>query len=329
MRLRASASGSLRFGRAPRPGSLVFVGFGLLAVAVTAVVVGERTTAAGLAGLLSLFALGIAVVIGALRYFPSVRLDAATVRVGSRSFKLGSSPTLVLSGRLGDVERLRPAYSVVLKTADASVKLLEDSDPATVLMDLRRVLGQRPMTIEAGWGLEVEDVVAAGQPRKRAAVAGRPLTFVGGAGPGYREAGLTVIVTGILIALFLARLVIGRLIAGTPATALGLWAPTLLLLAVVLTGLLAFTARTTLSVGSEVVWSQSVLGITFARFVAPVDAVVGIHAVGPSPDRVLHVLVDLGDRVLSLPCPDADAAARAQSLRAALTSGGRPAEPAR
>jgi hypothetical protein len=295
---------------------MVFVGLGLCAIALGAIVLGRGPGGIPI-GAMVLMVLGAALTYASVRRSPPIRIEDGRVWRGSLPVELGRSPRLVLTGRLGNVERLRPAYGVLLRVPEGDIKLLEHSNPAVVLMDLRRILASWDIAVESGWGLP-DDAIRPDSPRMLAGPSLLELSFQGRPGRSYREAGLTVLATGILIFLVLGRMVADRVSAGTPASTVSLAVPALLLVTVLFAGALVLTLRTTLTVGRAVVYRQQVLGLTLRELELPVAMVWGLYAVAPVSGEVLHVLVDLGDRVLAVPCPETDASERIQALRSAI-----------
>jgi hypothetical protein len=220
-----------------------------------------------------------------------------------------------LTGSLWDVRRLHPTYTVELVTGDETFRILEDPDPGRVLTDLRAIGRLVPIPVDPGWGLSDWIPRVRQLPAARAGHGPSSGSFV----TAHREIGWTVIGTALVIGFLMVRSVAARLAVDTPAPWVSLWVPAGVVLAMLFTGALVLTSRSSLRMeGGEVVWERSILGIALERTTIDPDRVASVQAVGPVSGHWTHVLVDCDDHVVAVPCPSGDAQDRAREIAAAL-----------
>jgi hypothetical protein len=325
MRLSLVRDDRLEFRSPPRAGALSIIGLGLAVIGSSAwfapgPMTPERTlTAIGLIMTGAVFA----VVTRQRSRRVVIDLDRRELEADGR-WPLGDGPRIRLGGAAGDAGRLEPRFWAEVVLAGGSWRVLEDPDPAAVLMGVRAVhRAWSELDIEPGWGLANWAPRTNGSlphgPRRRAA----PEAF----SFSQREAGWTVVVGGLVIGFLLLRSIAARLAVDTPAPAVSLWVPAVVILAMLFTGALVLTARTTLRFNGVIVWERSLLGIALERVRIGPEAVCGVHAVGPVPGQTTHVLVDAGERVLALPCAAGEADARASEIAHRVSAARDPGDP--
>jgi hypothetical protein len=326
MRLRATEPDRLRFFSSARGGSLVFIGVAIALIGSIALFAPGPMTVMRAATAFAFAVLSGSLIVPSVRASQAAELDVSRrdLVYGARRVPLGKTPRLRLSGQVGDVRRLRPAYGASLVVDGESFQLLDDVDPAAVLEGVRAIVRVLPMEVEPAWGLPAE-AIAEQRPAVPAASRG-DLVLSGPLGANRREAGWTVAAVGALIAFMMARSIYVRVTGGTPATLVGYLAPIAVTCSIGLTAALVLTSRTTIRLDGRLGWERSALGISFRRRSIPISELRGIHSVGPVPEQKLHVLFDCGREVVSLPCPGGDAEQRVQQIESALRMGPPPGD---
>jgi hypothetical protein len=325
MRLTGADAHHLEFRAPARAGSLAFIGVAMCLLGLLSLLAPTAPTFTHMAttAVLLLFGVGLVRIASRPRRRATIHLETRALEISGGPVPLDAEPRLRLTGHIGDVERLKPAYCVDLVQGGESWQLLEDPDPAHVLEDVRGVLARFPIPVEAGWGLPSWAVAARGDD-DAAGVTVSPARSSGelfGDGYGYnhRAAGWTVAGTGTVIGLMMARSVITRVSEGQPANAVSYALPVIVVLAILVMAAVILTSRASLRViGGQLVWQRSVLGIPLRRVPIPADGLRFMMPVGPVPGHSLHVLLDRGDTLLSLPCPAGDAEARSREIEASL-----------
>ncbi len=202
-------------------------------------------------------------------------------------------------------EAPRRRYRVELALAAGHhIRLLEGSDPARVLRDLRQVVLKLELPVRSGWELPANATPWLASP----SAAHPPPTaapFVAEARPHVSQGrtAVTVLTGAIVTSVAMGIMLVSRIRRDESLSALSLaltlgTVAILILLALLLTGL-----RT------RVRWADGVLQLESGVFgrswsVASVDAAElrGVYAVSATPGTVEHILLDTGDDLVAVPC---------------------------
>ncbi|MCA9592642.1 MAG: hypothetical protein KC776_05000 [Myxococcales bacterium] len=233
-----------------------------------------------------------------------VDLAQGVVRTRRGDLPLSGARELVLTNTTEVDEAPRRRYRIELLFASgAHLRLLEGSDPARVLSDLRKVLGVLELPVRTGWGLPPG--ATPWRDGEAPAAAATAPAFVAEARP-YESQGrtaATVFGGTVVIAVAMGIMMTARLRRGEAISALSasLAAVTLLILLVV--GVVVLGLRTRVRWGDGTLdIERTVFGHAFGRERVVVEKLRGVHAVSPGTEMLEHVLLDAGDDLYAVAC---------------------------
>jgi hypothetical protein len=239
-----------------------------------------------------------------------IALDSGTLELEGRTVPLARARALALaSGGATREGALRVRYRVELLLDDAErVVLLERSDPARVLADLRELLRHLSLPVQTGWGLPEHaepwrDEGRIDSPPRSGAEHTRP--YEGELGAGIMVLGGFGVIGGAMTIMHSARIE-HALPTSFESYALSSITGTLVLAL----ALFLLTDRAEASVDDkELTLERRAFGLRLARRRIPLGDVRGVYSVGPADGNPLHLLVDAKAGPIAWPFagPGADA----------------------
>lgn len=305
MRLRHASPARLEFRKRGSWGAPVVTGLLFALFAFTPLLAPGPVTAARAAFAVALGAVAVGLTLLAWPRERNLRvaLDSGVIDADDRSVPTRRARGVVLSSGGSTLEAApfaRYRVELVLDGGDRLL-LLEDSDPARVLADLRRTLAHWSLPVTSGWGL-----APGAEPwRARAAnVAGAPATPVAErARPAESELGGGICVLGgaVVVGTAMALMHGTRIARGEPSAVLSYVLSGLLLGFIVVLGAFLVSDRVTARLeASGLVIERRALGISWSRRAVPAERLSAVYAVGLVPGEPRHLLIETADELFSV-----------------------------
>jgi len=233
-----------------------------------------------------------------------VSLDRGTIEGDHASHPITRARFLSLSSTGSAEEHAqRGRYRVELvMEGPARLVLLERSDPAKVLADLRRLLRHWSLPVRSGWGLPdgAEPWKESGSPNRDRPSS--PVVEHGAPFPNERGAGWCVLGGSIVIGTAMGIMHGARVEKGAPTALLSWFLSGVTLSLVVALAAFLLTDRVEARVeGDEVRVERRVVGVRVSQRVVRTGDVRGVYAVGVDESVPLHLLLDTQEGLESFP----------------------------
>jgi hypothetical protein len=321
MLLLQAEGGAVEVGKRGRPHATWMTAMGFVAMAALPFFGAGSMTAARWATTFALLLLAAALFAFARRPRSSVqiRVEGDKILIDGKSASKADAELALETGQLA-VGTPRSRYRVCLRLPSAApVVLLEGRAPDRVLTDLRHVVRELDLRVVSGWGLP-----SAAEPWKVSQSDRSPPERMLALQPYQRQrrVSFTVALGTIGMAVAMALMVSARLdrgqTVGNGSYTLG--ALTLLIALMIAVGVGSDRRVATLgSFGVEI--ERRMFGVRLSRRTIDARGWVGAYRVHTSEEELVHLLLDFGDRVVSVPCAGESEEAVAALLEAPRTSG--------
>lgn len=230
---------------------------------------------------------------------------------GTRERLAPSEARLVLSAVKPEGVAGPSEYGVVLERgADTGLVLISGARPDRVLRDLALVRRVSPLAVSPGWGLPADSswIETGGgsledRGTRRTASALAPPT-----GRTKKSIAGTILVGSVGISAIIVVDVWHRISLGDTPSILSLALPILFVTILVAIALGIWTSRTSFDLGTDLVFSRHVYGITIERQSLARASIRSGYLVSPNGATPKHVLLDTESGPVSFPCTPEDGA---------------------
>ena len=295
-------AGVVEVGKRGRPHATWMTAMGFVAMAVLPLLGTGPMTAARWAATCALLLLAAALFGFARRPSSRLRLrnDGSRIHVNGHSAAIADADLILEAGQL-TVGTPRSRYQVCLRLPNvAPILLLEGRAPDRVLMDLRKLARELKLRVHSGWGLP-----SGAEPWKASQGDATLPRCVLSLQPYQRQrrVALTVALGTVGMAVAMSLMVSARIdrgqTIGSGSYALG----GLTLLIALLIALGVGTDRRVATLGPDgLELERRIFGLRFRVRRVPAEGWVGAYRVHSSEGELAHLLMDFGDRVVSVPC---------------------------